>query len=198
MKDYAASQYYESVVEIIAEVLMVEKDEIESQSKIIDELGAESIDFLDIINRIEEMASITLPDANILKYLSDKYGKDKFFIEGKLSEVGVKILQLAMPEVEPSKVTTELSEHEIAGLLTPLTFVRMIEVYTELDDWKPEKCHKCGLENFNKEDKDKDEYLEISLDPGPLYKCIKCGNLMSPPRIEEQIYEEALSVLDKN
>lgn len=190
MGNYAESQYYDDVVDIIANVLMLEKNEIEPESKVIDELGAESIDFLDILNRIEEKTSITLPDTNILKYLSDKYGKELFFEEGELTERGVKILQLAMPEVAPSKITRKLREYEIAQLLTPLTFVRMVEIYKELDNWKPEKCEKCESANFNKEDKDSDQYLEINFSPGPLYKCLNCEELISAPRIEEEVYKQ--------
>ncbi|MBN2534501.1 MAG: acyl carrier protein [Spirochaetales bacterium] len=193
MKDYAKSPYYETVVDILADVLQLEKEEIEPDSKLLEELGAESVDFLDIINRIEEKTSISLPDVNILKYLSDKYGKELFFEDGKLNNTGTKVIQMAMPEVDASRFHTGLREHEIADFITPLTFVRQIEVYKTLEEWKPEKCNKCGSGNLSKEDKDASEYLEISIDPGPLYKCRECGNLISHKRIEEEIYEKVMA-----
>jgi acyl carrier protein len=193
MKDYAKSPYYDTVVDILADVLQLEKDEIKSDSKLLEELGAESVDFLDIINRIEEKTSITLPDVNILKYLSDKYGKEVFYEDGKLNEKGAKVIQLAMPEVDASKLHVGLREHEIADFITPLTFVRQIEVYKELDEWKPGKCSECGSGNLTREDKDSSEYLEVTLDPGPLYKCRQCGNLMTHKRKEEEIYEKVMA-----
>ena len=49
---------YPKVREIIADVLVIEEDEISLNSRLIADLGAESIDFLDLIFQLEKEFSI--------------------------------------------------------------------------------------------------------------------------------------------
>lgn len=49
------------VSQIIAEVLMVPRERVRAESALIDELGAESLDFLDLVFRLEEALAKTIP-----------------------------------------------------------------------------------------------------------------------------------------
>ena len=51
---------YPKVREIIADVLVIEEDEISLNSRLIADLGAESIDFLDLIFQLEKEFSINM------------------------------------------------------------------------------------------------------------------------------------------
>ena len=52
----------EKVLEIIANQLQLEIDEIEENSNIIDDLGADSLDVVTILMAIEDQLGITVPD----------------------------------------------------------------------------------------------------------------------------------------
>ena len=56
---------FDEVREILAEQLDVDKDSIEMNSKLAEDLGADSLDAIDIVMTIEDQYSIEVPDENI-------------------------------------------------------------------------------------------------------------------------------------
>jgi acyl carrier protein len=54
-----------TVLDAVAEVLDVNMTEISSQTKLQDDLGADSIDFVDILVRIEETFSTEFPNNDV-------------------------------------------------------------------------------------------------------------------------------------
>ena len=51
----------EKVTETLVDALGVDDDEVTSEATLVDDLGAESIDFLDIVFRLEKNFSIKIP-----------------------------------------------------------------------------------------------------------------------------------------
>ncbi len=73
----------ERVKEIIAEQLGVEKEKITPESKFIEDLGADSLDVVELIMAFEEEFGIEIPDedaekiqtvGDVIKYLQEKVG----------------------------------------------------------------------------------------------------------------------------
>jgi acyl carrier protein len=58
---------YPKVREIIADVLVIDEDEITLNSRLIADLGAESIDFLDLVFQLEKEFSIKIPRGQLEK-----------------------------------------------------------------------------------------------------------------------------------
>lgn len=56
---------FDEVREILAEQLDVDKDSIEMNSKLAEDLGADSLDAIDIVMTIENQYAIEVPDENI-------------------------------------------------------------------------------------------------------------------------------------
>ena len=56
---------FDEVREILAEQLDVDKDSIEMNSKLAEDLGADSLDANDIVMTIEDQYAIEVPDENI-------------------------------------------------------------------------------------------------------------------------------------
>ena len=52
----------EKINDIIAEQLGVKKDEIKSESSFVDDLGADSLDTVELVMAIEEAFNIEIPD----------------------------------------------------------------------------------------------------------------------------------------
>lgn len=73
---------FEKVKEIICEQLDVEEDKVTQEASIIDDLGADSLDVVDLIMSLEEEFDVEVPDEDVenMKTVGDivKY------IEGKL------------------------------------------------------------------------------------------------------------------
>lgn len=56
---------FDEVREILAEQLDVDKDSIEMSSKLAEDLGADSLDAIDIVMTIEDQYAIEVPDESI-------------------------------------------------------------------------------------------------------------------------------------
>ena len=56
------SEYYDKIKEIIIDKLGVEEGKITMEAKFIDDLGADSLDTVELIMQLEEEFSIEIPD----------------------------------------------------------------------------------------------------------------------------------------
>ena len=61
---FSDKEILDSLKEIIGSILMLEPDEISANSSLVDNLGLESIDFLDIVFQLEEKYDIAIPRRN--------------------------------------------------------------------------------------------------------------------------------------
>ena len=75
------SNTLEKITEIIIDKLGVEKSKITENAKFIDDLGADSLDTVELIMQFEEEFEIEIPDEDAEKILSVKQAVD--YIESK-------------------------------------------------------------------------------------------------------------------
>ncbi|MGI5839136.1 MAG: acyl carrier protein [bacterium] len=66
----AKENVYEKVKELIAEQLGIEEDEITLESSFVDDLGADSLDIVELIMAIEEEFTIEIPDEDAEKMIT--------------------------------------------------------------------------------------------------------------------------------
>lgn len=71
-----------SVIDVLADRLVLEKEEIHLKSGLIEELGADSLDFLDLIFSLERKFSVKLRDANLDKFLKAEFTEENLTPEG--------------------------------------------------------------------------------------------------------------------
>ena len=77
------SEYYDKVKEIIIDKLGVEGSKITMESKFINDLGADSLDTVELIMQFEEEFGIEIPDEDAENLLSVAQAVD--FISNKLN-----------------------------------------------------------------------------------------------------------------
>jgi len=75
------SDTFEEVKSVIAEELEVEEDQITMESMIVDDLGADSLDVVELIMRLEEKFDVEIPDEDAEKIQT--VGDAVKFIESK-------------------------------------------------------------------------------------------------------------------
>jgi acyl carrier protein len=75
-KDLSREEVAALVREIITEVLMVGEDVVLPETALVAELGAESIDFLDLIFRLEEGLGEKIPTERWRSYVAEKLGDE--------------------------------------------------------------------------------------------------------------------------
>ena len=126
---------YEKVKESVVEALGVDDDEVTPDAVLFDDLGAESLDLLDIVFRLEKEFSIKIPrggiQADALSGEGENLKEEDLVLDGVLTPLGIEKLKIAMPEVDPSRITEGFRVDDIATLFTVQTFVNITKKLLE-------------------------------------------------------------------
>ncbi len=123
---------YAKVQHAIAEALGLDDDEVEVDARLIEDLGAESLDFLDIVFRLERAFDVKIPRGGVeAQSRADLDEGAVYEIDGVLTEMGLAKLREAMPEVPPEEFTEGLKTAEIPTLFRVATFYRLVVTLLE-------------------------------------------------------------------
>jgi acyl carrier protein len=109
----------ERVRGIIAEALDVPREDVTPQASLIDDLGAESIDFLDILFRIESAFDIKIPEQEMWQGTIDASSEAKI-------ATGVAELARRLPEFDWSRLPARLTRDDLPRLITPHTIIQYL------------------------------------------------------------------------
>lgn len=118
-------QIWKRVVDAFCDALGLEADEVQRTSLVIDDLGAESLDFLDIAFRLERAFQIKIPRGEIQKEAERQAG-EAFEVEGRLTPAGAAALRDALPEAPQDRITAGFLVRDIPRLFTVETFYNLV------------------------------------------------------------------------
>ena len=62
---------------VLAETLRIDEGTIEADSSLINDLGAESLDFLDVVYQLEQTFGIKMARHQVLEHVEELFGEDK-------------------------------------------------------------------------------------------------------------------------
>jgi acyl carrier protein len=126
---------YEKVKESVVEALGVDDDEVTPEAVLFDDLGAESLDLLDIVFRLEKEFGIKIPrggiQADALAAEGEALKDEDLVVDGVLTPLGIEKMKASMPEVDPSRITEGFRADDIATLFTVQTFVNITKKLLE-------------------------------------------------------------------
>ena len=117
---------YPKVAEIIADALGCEEDEVKPDSSLIDDLDAESIDFLDIVFRLEREFKVKIPRGKAVEEGRGDLTEEEFEQGGVVTEAGLENLKSYLSEVPDDRFPETLKSAEIPKLFTTETFCKMV------------------------------------------------------------------------
>ena len=122
-------EIFEKVKEGIVDALGVDDDEVQAASVLFDDLGAESLDLLDIVFRLEKTFGIKIPRGTIQQDILAAEGikEEDVLVDGALTELGAKLLHERMPEVKAEKIKAGFRIDDIPTLFTVQTFVNIVK-----------------------------------------------------------------------
>lgn len=118
-------QVFEKVRQTFVDALGVEPGEVTLKARVIDDLGAESLDFLDIAYRLEQAFKIKIPRGEVKAKSQEGLAADEWEKDGLLTEKALAKLREAMPEVDPAEIRHGLKAKDIPRLFTVETFYNM-------------------------------------------------------------------------
>lgn len=117
---------FPKVREIIADVLVIDEDDVSLTSRLIADLGAESIDFLDLVFQLEKEFSIKIPRGQLEKNARGHLAEDEFEKGGVLTADGMEALKSYLSEVPADYFKPNMKVNEIPMLFTVETFCKLI------------------------------------------------------------------------
>jgi acyl carrier protein len=111
---------------VVADSLSLEVEKVPLTVSLINELGAESLDFLDIVFKLERSYGIQITRGELERAARGDMAEDEFAPQGLVSEVGLVRLRELMPEVA-DKIVPGLHQGQILSLFTVQTFVHLVQ-----------------------------------------------------------------------
>ena len=122
------SQLSAVVTEAVCEALCLEEGEVESNSSIIEDLGAESIDLLDILFRIERKVGVKVKVTDLSGYIQGGISDEEFANEQEIiTDHGLAHLQRIMPQINAAEMSGKLPARQIMNLFTVDNLAGMVE-----------------------------------------------------------------------
>lgn len=115
------------VRKVIAESLCVDFEDVKIQSSLMKDLGAESIDFLDIMFRLEKEFEIKIPQREIERQARGGITDAEFEIDGVLQTKGMERLRVLIPEIPAHEWREGLALRELPALFTVAVFCGMVQ-----------------------------------------------------------------------
>jgi acyl carrier protein len=119
-------EIYSKVSATLMEALNVDEDDIQPTATLQGDLGAESIDFLDIVFRLEREFGIKIPRGELFPE-SIFQGDPEFVQNGKVTERGLAELRARMPYADLSNFERNPEVRAISDLFTVDMITRYIQ-----------------------------------------------------------------------
>ena len=124
----ASEAVYKKVTKVLMEALNVDQDEVTPTATLQGDLGAESIDFLDIVFRLEREFGIRIPRGELFPE-SVFQGSPEFVRDGRVTDQGMAELRSRMPYAD-----LDIFDHDRRLTAVPDLFT--VDLVTRYVAWK--------------------------------------------------------------
>jgi acyl carrier protein len=117
---------YPKVAQVIADALGVDVGEVKLDVPLIEGLDAESIDFLDLVFRLERAFGVKIPRGKIVEDARGELPETEFEQKGLVTDAGLKRLKEFLGEVPADRFRSPMKSVDIPRLFTPETFCKVV------------------------------------------------------------------------
>ncbi len=121
------AEIQENLYSCIATTIGIKKETITLDASLIDDLGADSLDLLDLVFSLEQAFGIQITRGEIEKRVRAVLPEDEFEKDGFLTEKAKAALMSHLPEVDPGKFSGNIRGLDIARFLTVRVFLRIVK-----------------------------------------------------------------------
>jgi len=123
-------QIFESIQDVLEEALGADPDEITPEASLTGDLEAESIDFLDIVFRLEKKFSTPAKPFKISQgelFPENLMENPAWVTGGKFTDAGMAMLKQRMPHVDFSAFEGDRDVNKVGELITVKSLVDFVE-----------------------------------------------------------------------
>jgi acyl carrier protein len=119
-------EIFQQVRAILVDSLGVDEEEVTPQATLMGDLGAESIDFLDIVFRLEKSLGIKIPREELFP-AENLMGNPGLVQNGKLTAEGLGLLRERMVHTDLAEFEKDPDVNKMADLFTVSSIVNYVE-----------------------------------------------------------------------
>jgi acyl carrier protein len=117
---------YPTVAETIADALGCEPEDVKLDVSLIEGLDAESIDFLDLVFRLERAFKVKIPRGKIVEDARGDLPEAEFEQKGMVTDKGLERLRAFLTEVPADRFKAPLKVADVPRLFTAETFCKLV------------------------------------------------------------------------
>lgn len=112
-------EIFGTVQTAVVDALGVDEEEVTPEATLLDELGAESIDLLDILFRLERKLGVKIQAADLAAYVQGGIADDDFGDDsGIITERGLAHLKSVMPQIDEDALRGKFQAEKVMSLFT--------------------------------------------------------------------------------
>lgn len=172
------------VLEVIAKAMDRPVSDVRPDSSLEEDLGAQSLDFLDIAFSLEREFRIQFPREDLLQRASDHFGEENLVKDGVITALGLKLLAKGMPEIDPAALVPGLKVTDVRKMFVVATFIRVVNQLLESKAAADRTCPACQTQM--EESKSLPEFV-----------CPACGKTVPVPSGDEVLFQHLLHLQDE-
>ncbi len=117
---------FDKVQETLIDALGVDDDEVTAEATLVGDLGAESIDFLDIVFRLEKNFAVKIPRGEL--FPENLASADSSFVQdGVVTDEGVAEIRRQLPHADVEAFADDPQVENITDLFTVKMIVNFLE-----------------------------------------------------------------------
>ena len=118
------TEVFEKVKDTLVDALGVDDEEVTPEATLTGDLGAESIDFLDIVFRLEKAFDIKIPRGEL--FPDGIFNNPEYVQDGKLTSAGLEQLKTSMPHADFSEFEQDPDINKMAELFKVQTIINYV------------------------------------------------------------------------
>jgi len=125
-------EIFEKIRSALVDALGVDEEDVKPEATLVGDLGAESIDFLDIVFRLEKAFSIKIPRGEL--FPEDVLTDPRYVQDGRVTETGLAELRRRMPFANLDHFAANPVVQDFGNLLTVADMARFVESKVGVSD----------------------------------------------------------------
>ncbi len=118
-------EIFAKVRDVLVDALAVDEDEVTPEATLTSDLGAESIDFLDIVFKLEQVFGFKIEQGELFP---DNVMQDPEFVQnGRVTAAGMQQLKERLPHADFSKLESNPEVTKVGQIFTVGALVNFVE-----------------------------------------------------------------------
>lgn len=117
---------FDKIKHVLVDALAVDEDQVTMEARLTRDLDAESIDFLDIVFKLEQAFGIKISQGELFP---EGITQDARYVQnGRLTAEGLAALRSRLPHVDTSAIEADPQLAKVAEVFTVETLVKFVEM----------------------------------------------------------------------